>query len=67
MAGKITKVFNAADQIQADVIHDHLKQNGIESMSKQPGTGEYMNIAMGYSVLERIFMSGKIKKRKLRL
>ena len=33
------KVFNAADQIQADVIHDHLKQNGIESMSKQPGTG----------------------------
>ena len=50
MAGKITKVFNAADQIQADVIHDHLKQNGIESMSKQPGTGEYMNIAMGYSV-----------------
>ena len=50
MAGKITKVFNAADQIQAEVIHDHLKQNGIESMSKQPGTGEYMNIAMGYSV-----------------
>ena len=41
MAGKITKVFNAADQIQADVIHDHLKQNGIESMSKQPGTGIY--------------------------
>ena len=50
MAGKITKVFNAADQIQAEVIHDHLKQNGIESISKQPGTGEYMNIAMGYSV-----------------
>lgn len=25
MAGKITKVFNAADQIQADVIHDHFK------------------------------------------
>ena len=40
MAGKITKVFNAADQIQAEVIHDHLKQNGIESISKQPGTGE---------------------------
>ena len=46
MAGKITKVFNAADQIQAEVIHDHLKQNGIESISKQPGTGEYMNIAI---------------------
>ena len=30
MAGKITKVFNAADQIQAEVIHDHLKQNGID-------------------------------------
>ena len=27
-----------------------LKQNGIETMSKQPGTGEYMSIAMGYSV-----------------
>ena len=53
MAGKITKVFNAADQIQAEVIHDHLKQNGIESISKQPGTGEYMNIAMGYSVYVR--------------
>lgn len=50
MEGKITKVFNAADQIQAEMIHDHLKQNGIESMSKQPGTGEYMSIAMGYSV-----------------
>ena len=32
------------------MIHDHLKQNGIETMSKQPGTGEYMSIAMGYSV-----------------
>lgn len=50
MKGKITKVFNATDQIQAEMIHDHLKQNGIESMSKQPGTGEYMSIAMGYSV-----------------
>lgn len=50
MDGKITKVFNAADQIQAEIIHDHLKQNGIESMSKQPGTGEYMSITMGYSV-----------------
>lgn len=25
MEGKITKVFNAADQIQAEMIHDHLK------------------------------------------
>ena len=32
------------------MIHDHLKQNGIETMSKQPGTGEYMSIAMVYSV-----------------
>ena len=48
MDGKITKIFNAADQIQAEMIHDHLKQNGIETMSKQPGTGEYMSIAMGY-------------------
>ncbi len=32
------------------MIHDHLKEHGIESMSKQPGTGEYMSIAMGYSV-----------------
>ena len=30
MEGKITKIFNAADQIQAEMIHDHLKQNGIE-------------------------------------
>lgn len=37
MEGKITKVFNAADQIQAEMIHDHLKEHGIESMSKQPG------------------------------
>lgn len=50
MEDKITKVFNAADQIQAEMIHDHLKEHGIESMSKQPGTGEYMSIAMGYSV-----------------
>ena len=50
MEVKITKIFNAADQIQAEMIHDHLKQNGIETMSKQPGTGEYMSIAMGYSV-----------------
>jgi hypothetical protein len=28
MDGKITKIFNAADQIQAEMIHDHLKQNG---------------------------------------
>ena len=42
MEDKITKIFNAADQIQAEMIHDHLKQNGIETMSKQPGTGEYM-------------------------
>lgn len=25
MDGKITKIFNAADQIQAEMIHDHLK------------------------------------------
>ena len=50
MEGKITKVFNAVDQIQAEIIHDHLKEHGIESISKQPGTGEYMSIAMGYSV-----------------
>ena len=50
MEGKITKVFNAADQIQAEMIHDYLKEHGIESISKQPGTGEYMSIAMGYSV-----------------
>ena len=50
MEEKITKIFNAADQIQAEMIHDHLKQNGIETMSKQSGTGEYMSIAMGYSV-----------------
>lgn len=50
MEGKITKVFNAADQIQAEMIHDHLKEHGIESMSKQPGTGEYMSVVMGYSV-----------------
>ena len=25
MEGKITKIFNAADQIQAEMIHDHLK------------------------------------------
>ena len=31
MDGKITKIFNAADQIQAEMIHDHLKQNGIET------------------------------------
>lgn len=36
MEDKITKIFNAADQIQAEMIHDHLKQNGIETMSKQP-------------------------------
>lgn len=35
MEDKITKIFNAADQIQAEMIHDHLKQNGIETMSKQ--------------------------------
>ena len=46
MDGKITKIFNAADQIQAEMIHDHLKQNGIETMSKQPGTGEYMSIVI---------------------
>lgn len=50
MEGKIIKVFNAADQIQAEMIHDHLKEHGIESMSKQPSTGEYMSITMGYSV-----------------
>ena len=44
MEGKITKIFNAADQIQAEMIHDHLKQNGIETMSKQPGTGEYDSV-----------------------
>lgn len=30
MEGKITKVFNATDQIQAEMIHDHLKQNGLK-------------------------------------
>lgn len=67
MEGKITKIFNAADQIQAEMIHDHLKQNGIETMSKQPGTGEYMSIAMGILFMERIFMLEKIRKLRQKL
>ena len=67
MDGKITKIFNAADQTQAEMIHDHLKQNGIETMSKQPGTGEYMSIAMGYSVMKRIFMLEKISTLRKKL
>ena len=33
MEDKITKIFNAADQIQAEMIHDHLKQNGIDCIN----------------------------------
>ena len=51
MEGKITKIFNAADQIQAEMIHDHLKQNGIETIVQNNlEQVEYMSIAMGYSV-----------------
>ena len=41
MEVKITKIFNAADQIQAEMIHDHLKQNGIET---SPNNLEQENI-----------------------
>ena len=41
MAGKITKVFNAADQIQAEVIHDHLKQMELKA---SPNSLEQENI-----------------------
>ena len=67
MDGKITKIFNAADQIQAEMIHDHLKQNGIETMSKQPGTGEYMRLQWGILFMERIFMLEKIRKLRQKL
>ena len=68
MEGKITKIFNAADQIQAEMIHDHLKQNGIETMSKQPGTGEYMRVLQwGILFMERIFMLEKIRKLRQKL
>ena len=30
MEVKITKIFNAADQIQAEMIHDHLKQTELK-------------------------------------
>ena len=67
MEDKITKIFNAADQIQAEMIHDHLKQNGIETMSKQPGTGEYRVLQWGILFMERIFMLEKIRKLRQKL
>lgn len=54
---KPVKVWSCADRVQADMIIEALKSEGIPAYSQSEGSGDYMNIYMGNSIFgEKIFV-----------
>lgn len=47
---KPVKVYSCSDRIQADMLTETLRQNGIPAYTESRGSGDYLNIYMGTSV-----------------
>ena len=56
---KPVKIFSCADRVDADMITETLNDRGIPAYSESKGSGDYMNIYMGTSILGTTFMSMK--------
>ena len=46
----ITKLYNAKDELEANMIASILKESGIECLIQDVGAGQYLNISMGFTV-----------------
>lgn len=49
-AMKPVKVFSAANAVEADLVLNLLRNNGIPCFKKDNGSGSYMNLRLGFSV-----------------
>lgn len=47
---EMKRVYNAKDKIEATMLIDHLKAEGIEAYCQENSSGEYMAISGGFSV-----------------
>lgn len=47
------KVYNAQDEIEANMLENALEDAGIAAFSRESGSGEYMKIVSGFSVYGR--------------
>ena len=47
---KPVKVYSCADRLQADMLTEALRREGIPAYAESKGSGDYLNIYMGISV-----------------
>lgn len=47
---KPVKVYSCADRVQADMLTEALRREGIPAYAESKGSGDYLNIYMGISV-----------------
>ena len=47
---KPVKVYSCSDRVQADMLIEALKREGIPAYAESKGSGDYLNIYMGTSV-----------------
>ena len=47
---KPVKVYSCADRVQADMLPEALRREGIPAYAESKGSGDYLNIYMGISV-----------------
>ena len=47
---KPVKVYSCADRVQADMLTEALRREGIPAYAESKGSGDYLNIYMGTSV-----------------
>lgn len=61
---EIIKLMSTGNKIQAELIVQMLKQNGINCYYKENGAGSYMNISSGFSVFgQEIFINEEDKEK----
>ena len=54
---KPVKVYSCADRVQADMLTEALRREGIPAYAESKGSGDYLNIYMGTSVFgEKIYV-----------
>lgn len=47
------KIYNARDEIEANMLESYLESAGIAAYSQESGSGEYLKISGGFSVFGR--------------
>lgn len=61
---EIIKLMSTGNKIQAELIVQMLKQNGINCYYKENGAGSYMDITCGFSVFgQEIFINEEDKEK----